>query len=209
MHRTVLTVGMVLLVAACAAPMPPPAQTWPEGTTHGPWRSVFTGYGTTGRDADGLLVVSPKPATGDDTHAALITTTADYHDLDARVSLRTTAQLRRPRPHPWEVGWLLWHYTDSDHFYYVILKPGGWEIGKEDPARPGHQKFLATGPGTYPLATWHDVRVRQAGDTFTVWADGRKLATIADRSDPYPHGAIGLYAEDATAQFQAITINTR
>lgn len=204
-HRVVLLAGVLILVTGCGAPAPVSLQPWAQGTTHGPWRSVFTGYGTTGRDSDGTLVVSPKAATGDDTHAALIATTEGYGDVDAHVRMRTTAQLRRPHPNPWEVGWLLWHYTDGDHFYYVTLKPNGWEIGKEDPDFPGHQRFLATGPGTYPLGEWHDIRIHQTGAAFTVWADGAELTTFTD-TDPYPHGAVGLYAEDATAEFQIVAI---
>jgi hypothetical protein len=194
----------MLLVVSCAGSSP---QTWPQGSTHGAWRSVFTGYGSTGQQPDGTLVLSPTPPTGSDTHAALIAGVTPYRDFDVRIRLRTTAQLRRPVPNPWERGWVLWHYTDPSHFYYLLLKTDGWEIGKEDPAYPGSQRFLATGPGSYPLGQWHEVRIRQTADTMAVWIDGAALATARDDANPHQEGLIGLYTEDATAEYQNVTIN--
>jgi hypothetical protein len=195
----VVILAMALL-AACAS-NGGNAQSWPEGTDHGPWRSVFTGYGSAGTTAAGTLILSPKPATGTDTHAALIASVASYGDFDAQVRLRTNAQLRQPQPNPWEVAWVLWHYTDPTHFCYVALKSNGWEIGKEDPTFPGSQRFLATGPASYTVGQWHELRVTASGNTYTVWADGIHLATVTDSVNPYPHGRIGLYAEDSIGEF--------
>ena len=192
-----LVIAAVALLASCAEG----DAHWAEGTDHDGWRSVFTGYGTTGSTKDGTLIVSPEPATGTDTHAALIASVASYRDVDVRTRLRTTAQLRKPTPNPWEVAWVLWHYTDSTHFYYVALKPNGWEIGKEDPGYPGAQRFLASGPGGYGVGQWHTVRVRMIGATLTVWADGLLLGSLTDNQGAYPEGRIGLYAEDATGEF--------
>ncbi|NKQ52531.1 DUF1080 domain-containing protein [Amycolatopsis sp. K13G38] len=203
-RRRAGAVFAALLVTACGTGQAP--ETWPEGSVHGAWQSVFTGYGHTGSRPDGTLVVSPVAPTGADTHAALIAGVAGYGDFDATIRLRTVAQLRVPTPHEWEAGWVLWHYTDPQHFYYVLLKGSGWEIGKEDPAYPGSQRFLATGPGRFTVGDWHEVRVRQTGTTITVWVDGAEPITLRDDERPYPAGRIGLYAEDATAEFQPGTI---
>jgi hypothetical protein len=126
------------------------------------------------------------------------------------VRVRTIRQLRRPEPNPWEVGWLLWHYGDDHHFYYLLLKPNGWELGKEDPAYPGNQRYLATGSRPdFPLGRWHLVAVRQHGAVIDVSVDGRSLVRVADTQDPYLSGRIGLYAEDASATFQLISATAR
>ena len=85
---------------------------------------------------------------------------ATWGDLDFTIRLRTLAQRRRGQPNPWEVGWLLWRYTDNDHFYSFIVKPNGFELGKQDPAYPGRQRFLA-----YAYAPAFPAVVRGAGAT--------------------------------------------
>ncbi|MGI5527604.1 hypothetical protein ACQEVX_09325 [Streptomyces syringium] len=114
-----------------------PDRPWAEGSVHGPWRSVFDGHGDN-VGSDTALTLSPMPSrVPEETHAGLIVSTAVYTDVDFRSRMRTVAQLRVPRPNPWEVPWLVWAYTDPEHFYYITLKPNGWELGKRDPAYPG------------------------------------------------------------------------
>ncbi len=114
---------------------------------------------------------------------------------------------RRPASHPWEAGWLIWRYTDERHFYYLILKPNGFEAGKEDPAYPGGQRFLITRPfPRYDVADWHDVEVRQTANTIAVTVDGDDRATTRDQERPYLRGDVGLYTEDAVAHFTALRV---
>lgn len=182
--------------------------TWHEGGTYGPWQVTFNGYGAvTRRAATKALHLRPAAAArADRTHAALVTTKTTYRDLDVAATLATPRQLRTgSAPNTWERGWFLWHYTDTTHFYYVVLKENGWEIGKADPAYPGAQRFLATGNSpTYPLGRRARVSIRQRGTTFTVTADGRPLATFTDTERPYRSGSLGLYTEDAEAVFDDI-----
>ena len=184
----------------------PSARPWAEGADNGVWHTVFTGNGVVDATDSTTISLAPQAAAGTSTHSALVVSGGSYRDLDVTIRLRTTAQLRQPEPNPWEVGWLLWHYTDHAHFYYVALKSVGWEVGKEDPAYPGSQRFLATGPQPFHPGQWYDVRVRQAVDTVTVWADGVLLTTVSDTENPYPAGKIGLYSEDAVAQFRPLRI---
>src|SRR3989442_2904189 len=121
----------------------PLGMSWVDGSTHGKWRDQFDGYGRVGVRTDGARVLSeiPKAPMGpSDTHAALVTSLRTFGNLDLILRMRTLRQLRWPGPNPWEVAWVLWHYTDSTHFYYLILKPNGWELGKEDPAYPDNQR---------------------------------------------------------------------
>lgn len=179
----------------------PTGTRWVDGTQVGAWRSVYDGYGTTQVKAGRPPVFSQHPkaaASTEVTHGALAVTVAQYRDVDFTVRQRTVSQLRSPSPNPWEVPWALWAYTDDQHFYYLVLKPNGWELGKEDPAYPGSQRFLATGASpSFSVGTWHTVRVRQTGNTIEAWGDGRLLTRFVDRERPYSSGHLGLYTEDA------------
>ena len=179
----------------------PAGQVWQDGTTHGPWIAAFDGYGTTSIERDGTKVLSLSPAASsrpDETHSALVRTASNFGDLDVSMRVRTVDQLRSGTPNPWEVGWVLWHFGDNTHFYYLALKPNGWELGKEDPAYPGAQRFLGGDYSpAFAVGPWHTVRVQQSGATFTLWADGSRLGSFTDRERPYLNGAIGVYSEDA------------
>src|SRR5205085_10706971 len=114
------------------------------------WISAFAGFGCVQVESNGTqswLDESPKVGTtSSETHSALVLGPSFSNALTFSVSLNTVAQLRRGSPpNPWEVAWVLWHYTDNNHFYYFVPKTNGWELGKEDPAYPGSQRFLATG----------------------------------------------------------------
>ncbi|MFF8827978.1 family 16 glycoside hydrolase [Streptomyces sp. NPDC015131] len=202
----VLLVAAVLLPVGCGTDPEAPA-TWQEGSEHGPWRVVYDGHGSVTEKA-GVITLSPRAATSPDrTHAALVTSTAAYGDFTYRLRMRTEKQLRQPgAPNPWEAAWAVWHYTDDEHFYYVILKPNGWELGKVDPACPEKQCYLATHPGSYPIHDWHRIEVRQRGATMTVRVDDEPIVTHTDRREPYLRGSVGLYTEDATVEFSDISV---
>jgi len=188
----------------------PAGQAWQDGTVHGPWISEFDGYGTTDVEADGSNVLSLSPAASQsagETHAALVRSAQSFGDIDYSVAVRTVSQLRSGTPNPWEVGWVLWHYGDNTHFYYLALKPNGWEFGKEDPAYPGAQRFLG-GDYTpaFAVGSWHTVRIQQTGSTMTLWADGMQLGSVTDGERPYTTGAVALYTEDAHVHFDHVSV---
>jgi Domain of Unknown Function (DUF1080) len=188
-----------------------PGEQWRDGERYGQWQAEYAGYGTTTIVAEGgrhQLSMSPDVA-GDDktTHGSLVTTFEQFSDIDITAQLQTERQLRSPAPHPWEVAWLVWHYTDDHHFYSIVLKPNGWELGKEDPAYPGSQRFLASGTTpSFPIGVPHTVRVRQVGNEISVWANGRLLTTYKDVERPYQMGRIGLYTEDAHVYFDSVVV---
>jgi hypothetical protein len=179
----------------------PASVPWADGLEYGAWTSVYDGYGTTRVEAGETWVLSQTPKTTKSdgvTHGALAVTRQKYGDVDFSVQQRTVTQLRMPHPNPWEVPWVLWAHADDTHFYYLVLKPNGWELGKEDPAYLGAQRYLATGSSpTFCVGAWHTVRVRHVGHTIEAWGDGQLLVSFTDRERPYSRGHIGLYAEDA------------
>jgi hypothetical protein len=172
------------------------------------WRVAYDGYGSAGieRAEDGQRVHYLAPMSAqrpEETHAALLLSTQRHGDLELTLRVRTVRQLRQQSaPNPWETAWVVWHYQDDLHFYYLALKPNGWEIGKRDPAFPGGQRFLGSGSTpVYSVLSWHQVRIVQVGNVMAVWADGRRLARLTDGESPYTQGYLGLYCEDAHAQF--------
>ena len=179
-----------------------------------PWQPVFNGYGSTSIAGSGPhLTVSLRPAPAASrkaTHAALVISAGSYDDFAASLNVRTRQQLRRGAagaPNPWEVGWVVWHYRSNQRFYALTLQPTGWVLSKQDPAYPGHQRFLAS--GTTPLfrvGVPHSVGVVQAGNRITVSADGHLLTRFTDTQRPYLTGAFGMYCEDAHAQFDHIRL---
>ncbi|NNN33679.1 DUF1080 domain-containing protein [Streptomyces sp. S3(2020)] len=200
-----LAVGLSVTLSRCGSD-PEPRQTapWADGSTHGRWTSVFNGHGTNTGDDDSLTL-SPMPAEDPGTtHAGLVVSTASYDDVRFASRMRTVEQLRTPHPNPWEVPWLVWAYTDAEHFYYITLKPNGWELGKRDPAYPGGQRFLATGHEQYPVGDWSSVRVEQKGPRLTVEVDGKRLVTFTDAERPYLQGRVGAYTEDAAVEFEGL-----
>jgi hypothetical protein len=177
------------------------------------WRVVYDGYGKVGvekaENGEQVHYLSPmRPERPEETHAALKTTTDRHHDLQLTMRVRTIRQLRqRSTPNPWETAWVIWNYQDDRHFYYLTLKPNGWEVGKRDPAYPGGQRFLVSDKlPVYYFNTWYDIRIVQVGNTMSVWVNGQPLARFTDSQSPYTQGQVGLYAEDAYAQFADIRI---
>ncbi len=189
----------------------PLGSAWADGSVHGAWQSRFNGYGSVGiEDAGGhTLGLAPKAATSPgETHSALVTSNQGFGDFDMTVRVRTASQSRSgSAANPWETAWLLWHFTDNTHFYYIVPKTNGFELGKEDPAYPGAQRFLVTTSSrTFPVGPWYAIRVRQVGNAISVWIDGALMATFVDTERPYLSGAIGFYAEDSHAQFDDISV---
>lgn len=207
-----------------------PSGTWADGSTQGQWYVQYNGYGSVGKALDGTSVVSlsPKASTSpDETHAAMVTSSNSLSgDIDLTARIHTVQQLRTgSAPNAWETGWLVWNYGGDEHFYYLILKPNGWELGKSDNSRldpagpvctwpsyvnclyPGAQRYLATGSSpTFAVGSWHVARVVQVGSTIKAYGDGLLLGTVTDSSNTYTSGKLGLYTEDARVSFDDILV---
>jgi Domain of Unknown Function (DUF1080) len=187
---------------------------YPDGSAIGVWRFVYNGYGCNGfvtSNSNTMLFVQPATSTGPtETHGALVLGPSISGDFTLQVSAATTGQLRvNDPPNAWEVGWVLWHYTDDSHFYYFVAKPNGWELGKEDPAYPGAQRFLATGTSpSFPIGAWYRMRVVQSGQTIQVFVNDLLITTFTDRERPYSSGRVGLYSEDAEVYFDNVSVIT-
>lgn len=199
-HRLALAATLTLTLAAALAGC---------GTPANRWRAI---YGTLARPDGSSYLLRPagRARAASETFSALSLSTRSYRDLRLALRVRTVRQLRTPSANPWEVGWVLWDFTDKSHFYYVALKPNGWELGKEDPAYPGSQRFLATGERPrFAAGAWHTVTVAQEGARLIVSADGAPLVSFTDSERPYLQGSVGLYSEDAEALYGALHLGGR
>jgi hypothetical protein len=183
---------------------------WSDGSVHGDLKTVFDGYGSVGVVKSGSKVLSLQPAkstSSDETHAALVTSKSSYGDLELSMRAKTVKQLRAGSPNTWETAWAVWHYTDNTHFYYLILKRNGWELGKADPKYPGAQRFLATGSDAeFPVGSWNAIEIRQDGAAIDVTVDGRHLTHFVDDERPYLKGSIGMYCEDSRVYFDDVSV---
>lgn len=212
-----------------AAPTPPPVTTnsftddfasypkntcFPDGSSFGPWKVAFTGYGCVKAMTDSagsLLQEEPMPSsTPAETHASMILGPQFSGPITYSLTMKTVAHTRvNSAPNPWEVAWVAWNYTDDTHFYYLALKTNGWELGKEDPAYPGAQRFLATGSSpAFPIGTWYNVRIVQdASNKISVFVDDKLITTFVDTERPYTSGRISFYNEDARVQLRKVAVN--
>jgi hypothetical protein len=187
-----------------------------DGTNFGSWTSVFSGFGCVKVGSSGnqsWVDESPQVSTSStESHSSLVVGPSFSNALTFSVTVNTVAQLRQgSQPNPWEVGWVVWHYTDNSHFYYFIAKPNGWELGKEDPAYPGNQRFLATNdqPASFPIGVPYKITITQtAENTISVTVNGSPITTFTDTQTPYTSGRIGLYTEDAHVEFSNVSTSS-
>src|SRR5207237_1131989 len=142
-----------------------------------------------------------------ETHSALVTSHETLGYTLTSVQVRVIKQLRTPRPNPWEMGWVIWHYTDNLHFYYLMLKTNGWELGKEDPAYRGNMRTMVRRYSPkFHTRTWYAISVLMVGRRIAIWVNGRLLGTFRDWQRPYYSGRRVLYCEDSRAEFDNVLV---
>ncbi len=178
-----------------------------------PWFVKFAGFGLVGIESDTSnkwLRLSPQAVDSPGlTKASLVTGPAYQGPISFQSKLLTVKQLRTGSdPNSWEVAWVVWNYTDNDHFYYFIPKPNGWELGKRDPLYPGGQRFLATGESPlFPIGQWYTVKIEQdAANTITVSVNGSNVSTFTDTERPYGMGNIAFYTEDSEINVDDVSV---
>ena len=189
-----------------------------DGSNFGPWTEVFGDYSSSACvqvESNGSQTwLDENPAVSTDPnigHSSLAAGPSFSNPLTFNVSAITVAQLRQgSAPNPWEVAWVLWHYTDNTHFYSFTAQPNGWVLAKEDPAYTGNQRFLATGSSpTFPIGQWYNIEiVETAQNTITVYVGGQLITTFTDTERPYTSGRIALYTEESHAQYENVSVSS-
>ena len=201
--------GIGLSVVALAAPPPPiPAPAPPPPPLPAPAPSPWALQWGSFTEANGIITVSPSGIASNpgQTFSGLVTSTASYGDGTVTAAVETLATTRTGSdPNDWEDAWLLWRYTDPANFYYVVLTPTGWELAKKqggpaDGTAP--EIFLRTGSRwSFPRGQVYTIAVTQLGATITISVNGARLVSYTDLDPLTAPGSIGLYAEDALAQY--------
>jgi hypothetical protein len=210
--RTLLLLGTAALAAASACAQPPSAEaaTAPllvdrfEGRTLSE-RKWQHRWGSAAVERGRLTLASRPPRRPAETYSALVTSRKSFRDHAFRVRTKTVERLRRgTRPNAWEVGWVFFRFRDLERYYYFILKPNGWELGKKHGS--DDQIFLATGAGRrLVLGRWHTVAVRVTGGRIRIRVDGVRVVDFRDPA-PIRSGKIGLYEEDARVRFDRVVV---
>ena len=166
------------------------------------WR---TWWGQTSVRKGTYTLQSQAPSSPGETHSALLTSSATWGDQVFSYSASTLAQLRTgSAPNPWEVAWSMFRFTDLTHYYWFIVKPNGWELGKKQGSDT--QIFLATGTTpSRPVGSAYQVRIEAQGGRIRVSLDG---TPVVDYTDPSPllSGSVGLYEEDAKVTFANVSV---
>ncbi len=154
-----------------------------------------------------LELSSTPPASPSQSASSLVLSRLTWSDLSLSFDTTTLSQLRQPAPNPWEVAWVFFRYADLAHYYWLALKPNGWELGKKDGGPPdgsAPQIFLETGSEpVFPIGRRYHVQLSMIAGTVSVTVDGVPLLTYTDPS-PLPSGAIGLYEEDSRVAFDDV-----
>ena len=169
----------------------------------GSWR---TWWGQASVRKGTYTLQSQASSSAGETHSALLTSTATWGDQVFSYNTTTLAQLRTgTAPNPWEVAWSMFRFTDLTHYYWFIVKPNGWELGKKQGSDT--QIFLATGSTpSRPVGATYQVRIQAQGARIRVSLDG---APVVDYTDPSPlrSGSVGLYEEDAKVTFASVSVS--
>jgi hypothetical protein len=152
-----------------------------------------------------LSLTSQPPTTFEETHSALITSRSSWTDYAFSYETHTVEPLRQgDPPKPWEVGWTMFRFQDLENYYWFMLKPNGYELGKKHGS--DGQIFLVTGDSPQLLiGRTHRVRIAVVGGHIVVWVDGTKLIDYTDGT-PLLRGGVGLYEEDAHVHFDRVRV---
>ncbi|WP_458747491.1 family 16 glycoside hydrolase [Candidatus Nitrosocosmicus sp. T] len=194
-----------------------------EGHTspNGEWKNVYSGYGSTGVHEASQRVnfwLNPQASTSaSETHAALVMSNDIFCNFSMQTDINTAKQLRQNSPaNTWEVGWLFFRYSDTFHYYWLLVKPNGIELGKKDCDTCTNpvdgQKFLVTKSSpTLKINTWNNVKIDMIGNNIKVYWNGNLVIDYIDTtmSPKLASGAIAMYSEDAYVKYDNMNVSPK
>jgi hypothetical protein len=194
MRRTTYICAAALLAAALVG-------TSARAATRASWHTWWGNVAV----ANGVWSLSSTPPTSPaETHSALVTS-APAGDGTFAFTATTLEQLRAgSAPNPWETAWAMFRFRDLTHYYWFILKPNGWELGKKQGS--DQQIFLATGGAPrLGIGSSNRIRIVTSGAHIRVAVDGSRVVDYVD-ANPLPPGSVGLYEEDSRVQFKSVSV---
>lgn len=187
---------------------------------NGKWRSIDNGYGAMGvRTNDvgnNIFYLHPKAAERkNETYSALATTVTKYTDFTLTLEVLTEKQLRlNTPPNSWEAAWVLFRFTDIFHYYWLLLKPDGVELGKKDcnsctdPVE-GQIFLKRLDAPNLILNKWSKWDIQAHDNRIIATIDGNRIIDYVDNnaSETLNSGSVALYTEDAEVEFDNIYIS--
>ena len=195
-----------------------------QTSPNGKWHDIYNGHGVAGTRYDGtgsgnkVFFMYPLRSTSpSQTSASLVVSTQSWSNFDMNINTKTVKQLRlNSPPNPWETAWVFFRYTDTFHYYAFLVKPNGIEFDKKDcntctdPVQG--QRFLVTASSpTLNIGTWSNWKISAIGNHIIITIDGNKVIDYIDQtmSPQLARGSIGMYNEDAYAQFDNVYVTPK
>ena len=186
---------------------------------NGRWRSVWDGHGAMGvktdDDGNNIFFLNPKAAERkNDTYSSLVRSVNNFTDFELTLNIRTDKQLRlNDPPNSWEAGWVFFRYGDGFHYYWLVVKSNGVELGKKDcdncvdPFR-GQIFLKQLQTPTLQTGKWSTWNIQAIGNQIKVTIDGNQLIDYTDNtmSKKLRGGSIALYSEDANVVYDNVYI---
>jgi hypothetical protein len=194
-----------------------------EGQTspNGEWKNAYSGYGSTGvQDVSGRVNFWLNPQTSTsaaETHAAKVTSTDKFCDFEMKFDINTAKQLRKNSPpNTWEVGWVFFRFSDTFHYYWLVVKPNGIELGKKDcdsctDPVDGQQFLVTKSSPKITMNTWNSVKIDMVGNHIWVYWNGNLVIDYIDTamSPILASGQVSMYSEDAYVKFDNFIVTPK
>lgn len=162
-------------------------------------------WGTIAIENNELSLKSQSPTVASETHSALVTSKKTGSNYRFETDVVTSEQLRQNNsPNTWETAWVLFRFQDLTRYYYFILKPNGFELGKKHGS--DEQIFLATGENLkLELNKYYRLKILTQEANIQIFINEIK---VIDYTDPSPilNGSIGLYEEDSLVHFDNVLL---
>jgi Domain of Unknown Function (DUF1080) len=187
---------------------------------NGKWRGIGDGYGAMGvkteEDGNNVFFINPKaPETKNATYSSLVTSVNNFSNFELTLNIRTDKQLRlHDPPNSWEAGWVFFRYGDPFHYYWLVVKSTGVELGKKDCNNcidlfRGQIFLKQLETPTLQTGKWSTWNIQVIGNQIKVAIDGNQLIDYTDEtmSDKLRGGAIALYTEDADVVYDNVYVS--
>ncbi len=187
---------------------------------NGKWRGIGDGHGAMGvktdEDGNNVFFLNPKAAERkNDTYSSLVRSVNNFTDFELTLNIRTDKQLRlNEPPNSWEAGWVFFRYGDTFHYYWLVLKSDGVELGKKDCNNcvdpfMGQIFLKELEDPALQIGNWSTWNIQVIGNRIKVSIDGNQLVDYMDTtmSEKLRGGAIALYSEDADVVYDNVSIN--
>lgn len=188
---------------------------------NGKWQNIYLGNGSGGvmsNKENNEFFLSPGISRSiNETNAGLVNSTGTYCNFVLEIDVKTVKPLREDNPpNTWEVAWVFFRYTDTFHYYWIVVKPNGVELGKKDcdtcsdPVDGQHYLETSENP-ILKVGKWSHWKVEMNGNHIKITVDGKKAIDFTDTemSPKLASGSIAMYTEDAFVKFDNIVLNPK